>query len=454
MSDRGATLTLRCPCGVKMKVPAAAAGRRARCKGCDRVFKVPVRKSPAAHAAAETDLAVDSTDSSDDLIYAFARDEETAPAAPKPEVAPSAAPAALGPAASHGSLAATGGGPKCPSCRRTLPVGAKVCVECGVDVKTGRSLITTQEDNLDSAYIYAENIIRVISWLIWFGLYPIASEAFGTAKPYVIRGIAILTVASSLLFLAFDCSGSSQMDKLQNLMLWSGTTNADTIIAHSDLANYDLTDEERVQVEDEIGELTADAGEHHPYQLLTHALLHADLLHLAGNLLFLIVLGSRVNALIGNIALAVLYPLFAVAAGVAHVIASSHDLLHPMLGASGAVMGLAGMYLVFFPVHKVHMAFWWRFMLLWPMSFKLFAVRGFWVVLFYIAFDVLYTSLGIDDQVAHWAHLGGFIAGVLVAVTCLLLRLVNARGGDIFSVVLGRYAWFIVGRPRTAPAEA
>jgi membrane associated rhomboid family serine protease len=322
-----------------------------------------------------------------------------------------------------------------------------------VDAKTGRSLLTTQEDSLDRAYIVAENTIRVISWLIWFGIYPIASEAFGTARPHVIRGVAILTVAVSLLFLVFDCTGSPQTDRLQNLMLWSGTTNTDTVLA-SEFAGAELTEEERAFIDEDLADYAAQAGEHHPYQLLTHALLHADLLHLAGNMLFLMVFGSRVNALIGNLWTALLYPVLAVAAGVAHVISTSDTLLHPMLGASGAVMGMAGMYLVFFPVHKVHMAFWWRWMILMPMSFKLFAARGFWVVLFYIAFDVLYTALGVQDNVAHWAHLGGFIAGVLIAVGCLMLRLVDARGGDLFSVVLGRRAWVIVGRPRRAALDA
>ena len=65
-----------------------------------------------------------------------------------------------------------------------------------------------------------------------------------------------------------------------------------------------------------------------------------------------------------------------------------------------------------------------------------------------MAFDVIYTVIGIETGVAHWAHLGGFGVGVLIAVALLLARLVNARGGDIISVTLGRHAWSIVGRPK------
>lgn len=77
----------------------------------------------------------------------------------------------------------------------------------------------------------------------------------------------------------------------------------------------------------------------------------------------------------------------------------------------------------------------------------IFTVRGFWVVLFYIAFDVAFTIIGAEDGVAHWAHLGGFIVGIAVGVILLLARLVNARGGDLISVILGRRAWALLGRP-------
>jgi membrane associated rhomboid family serine protease len=130
-----------------------------------------------------------------------------------------------------------------------------------------------------------------------------------------------------------------------------------------------------------------------------------------------------------------------------------------MLGASGAIMGLAGMYFVLFPAYRVHVAIWLRLGLMtgFRLAWKLFAIRGFWVVLFYIAFDVLATALGAEDGVAHWAHLGGFIAGMAIALVLILTRLVNAYGGDILSVALGRYAWPLLGRPgqpaaRPAPA--
>jgi membrane associated rhomboid family serine protease len=194
----------------------------------------------------------------------------------------------------------------------------------------------------------------------------------------------------------------------------------------------------------------------HWYQLITHAFLHGGIMHLAGNLLFLIVLGTRVNSLLGNLLTAILYPVLAIAAGLAQMIASAHQPPAPMIGASGAIMGLAGMYLVLFPVHKVYMSIWMRWGLIagFKLSWKVWAVRGFWVVLFYIAFDVRYTSLGVKDHVAHWAHLGGFITGIAIAIGLLLARLSDAHGGDMLSVVLGRHAWALIGRPSSRVAKA
>lgn len=433
MSGSGAgTAVVRCTCGAKIKVPISAAGRKAKCPNCDKLFRIPSidkSKRPAAT------IRKTPPPSPDEMFYAFAENEQSAPSLPKaaPETASPPSESAKNPA----------NGPTCRSCGKVMPADAKICINCGINLKTGRSLITTQEDTLDRAYIVAENTIRVISWLFWIGLYPIASEAFGTARPYVIRGVAIITIVASVAYWLAGFDVSSGRDRL---MLWCGTTDIDTLVDADE-----LTPEELEETAAWLLEYQRESGGQQAHQFITHAFLHNDVIHLAGNLLFLMVLGTRVNALVGNIWTIALYPALAITAGVAHSISAQDDLLQPMLGASGAVMGMAGMYLVFFPVHKVHMAAWARLGLFFGfrLSLKLFTVRGFWVVLFYIAFDVLYTVIGLEDNVAHWAHLGGFIAGVAIAMTMLLARLVNARGGDIISVVLGRHAWSILGRPRS-----
>lgn len=229
-------------------------------------------------------------------------------------------------------------------------------------------------------------------------------------------------------------------------------------------------------------------GEFSVPQLLTHALLHADFWHIAGNLLFFLVFGLAVNGLIGNVGTAVIYPLLAIFAGIAHHIDFSSEVASPMLGASGAIMGIAGMYLVFFTVHHVHVAAYIRpwqlpllllggcliatakvplvgvlvgcmslplfigLMIVWRrplfrLYIKKFACRGVWVLLFFIAWDVFYTVTGTKDGVAHWAHLGGFLAGMAIAIILVVSRGVNCRGGDLISVMFGKHAWGLVGKP-------
>lgn len=398
-----------------------------------------------------------------------------------------------------------GGGPVCPSCQRSLAVNAKICVQCGINVTTGRAILTSHAADVDTVYIRAEGIIRWLSWVIRFGVYPIASEAFGTRKPYVVYSLTAITILTSAWFWAYEWTDSPRMSTAKNYMLWAGKGEPDADVlgyyyyatSYGDAgaledkmleikrkretekaraagrstpvpSRLDESEEmERLFEGDarEIESVMLEAhkalppdqralGQYRGSQLLTNAFLHGGIMHIAGNLLFLLVIGSRVNALLGNVVTALLYPLLAVAASIAHMISVEQEPLHPALGASGAIMGLAGLYLVLMPMYKMHMAAWLRIRLV--LSLKLFAIRGFWVVLFYIAFDVVATMLESQDGVAHWAHLGGFIVGAMIGILLLLTRMVNTRGGDILSGLFGRHAWALVGKPgahQRAPLE-
>ncbi len=388
--------------------------------------------------------------------------------------------------------------PICPGCQKELKPKAKICTDCGIDVRTGRSLITSQDTHLNTIYATSESIISIVSWIFWIGVYPIASEAFGTHKPHTIRAIALVTVLTSLTFLGYSCHPSTDMSRLKNYMLWAGDDDPepDTLLYFYLATNYgdsaaffeNVKQLEQADVSDaELDELLVDPNEpgrsrpatsslsrnekvcllahrslppekqypgtYQPSQLVTHAFLHGGILHLVGNMIFLMVLGSRVNALIGNVLTLVIYPLLAVGAALVQIAFWGDQPPTPMVGASGAIMGLAGMYLVFFPVNDVHMAAWIRWGLIggFSLSLKMWSVRGFWVVLFYIGFDAAYTLLGVEDEVARWAHLGGFGVGMALALFLLVTRLVNTRGGDLLSALLGRHAWALVGRPRPDP---
>ena len=314
--------------------------------------------------------------------------------------------------------------------------------------------------------IRAEKVIRPISWLVPFGLYPIYSEAMGRNRPYATWTIAVVTILASTLFWAFEWSGSPKMQSLKNLMLWTGEGKPNPLIigfyyATTSYGDQDAFLAKRRQLRGKVPDRELDwaahealtprqqcFGQYHWSQLISHIFLHGGLLHLAGNLVFLFIFCSRVNAAAGNIATFILYPVLGVAAALVHKEMSVSGVPTPMVGASGAIMGMVGAYLLMFPAQKIHMVIWlrWGLIRFFRLSRKFFATRGIVVVLFYIAFDVLYTAIGIKSNVAHWAHLGGFVAGAAAITILMMTRLVHT-GGNLLSLTMGKYAWPLIGSP-------
>lgn len=144
--------------------------------------------------------------------------------------------------------------------------------------------------------------------------------------------------------------------------------------------------------------------------LFTHMWIHGGLLHLIGNMLFLWVFGNAICYKLGNI----LYlPTFFVL-GIASALAYSIYCSGPMLGASGAINGIIGMSLVFFPTNEITCLFFW-----FPVV-RRFSVSSYVMILFWLAFDILGAILG-GGMVAYWAHLGGFFGGFGLAL--LLLKI-------------------------------
>ena len=354
----------------------------------------------------------------------------------------------------------------CPSCEKKLADDATVCINCGIYVGSGRPIITARSVDEDELYERSHKVVRPISWLMPLGVFPVYSEVMGKHKPYATWAIAAVTIVVSIFYLGFQLSGSAKMRSLKNLMLWAGKAqpNKERIQGFYEYTNFGdkqafLAKREALKdtvPADELDraalyELTPEQqcfGRFRLTQLISHAFLHGGLFHLAGNMLFLLVLGSRVNSVIGNILTLILYPVLAVAAALTHLLMATLHPPTPMLGASGAVMGLAGVYLLLFPIHRIYLTAWARWGLLvgFHLSFKFFAVRGFWVVLFYIMFDVISVSLVLETGTAHWAHIGGFIWGIVICVILLVSRLGYSRS-DVLSLVLGKYAWPLIGSP-------
>lgn len=134
--------------------------------------------------------------------------------------------------------------------------------------------------------------------------------------------------------------------------------------------------------------------------LFTHMWIHGDIFHLTGNMIFLWVFGNAICYKTGNL----LYlPIFFVL-GLASALTYSFYCSNLMLGASGAINGIVGMFLVLFPINDITCLFGF-----FP-YYRKFSVSSYWMILYWLAFDILGAILG-GGMVAYWAHIGGFAGG-------------------------------------------
>ena len=164
----------------------------------------------------------------------------------------------------------------------------------------------------------------------------------------------------------------------------------------------------------------------HPVPLyatvLTSMFVHGGLFHIAGNMLYLWIFGDNVEDRMGRFRFLGFYLLSGVAAAAAQIL-SNPDSNIPMVGASGAISGVLGAYLLLFPHARVVtlIIFGWFIRLV---EIPALIVLGFWIVV-----QVLNGLLTLSVQVggvAWFAHLGGFVAGLIMAIP---LKRRSARSG-------------------------
>ncbi len=153
-------------------------------------------------------------------------------------------------------------------------------------------------------------------------------------------------------------------------------------------------------------------------QLLTSMFIHAGWLHIIGNMAYLRVFGDDIELAFGR----VLYLLFYLGAGIiaslTHILISGPADTIPSVGASGAIAGVLGAYIILFPGRRIHVLL--PSIGLATGQVSALALLGFWFVLqFFSGLAALTGDTAQTGGVAVWAHVGGFIAGVVAA---LLLR--------------------------------
>ena len=146
--------------------------------------------------------------------------------------------------------------------------------------------------------------------------------------------------------------------------------------------------------------------------LVTSMFLHAGWAHLGGNMLFLWIFGDNIERRLGHARFLAFYLACGLAAGLAHILFNIHSTM-PTVGASGAISGVMGGYLLLFPNNRV------RVMTQGGITaVPAFVMLGLWILMQFISQLGSITDAGETGGVAYLAHIGGFVAG-LVLVTVM-----------------------------------
>ena len=192
----------------------------------------------------------------------------------------------------------------------------------------------------------------------------------------------------------------------------------------------DLTEPQPIEVEGQQVAVPQEPGPSPIWlTLFSSIFMHGGWLHLGGNMLFLWIFGDNVEHRIGHVLYLVFYLAVGVVASVAQILTNTDSII-PTLGASGAISGVLGAYLVMFPTNRVTV-FLFRFLMPVPAIVAI----GIWAVFQFISGLGVAAATSETGGVAYMAHIGGFVAGVVA--------------GFFFRAIFNEPR-----RPRGAPAAA
>jgi membrane associated rhomboid family serine protease len=160
-----------------------------------------------------------------------------------------------------------------------------------------------------------------------------------------------------------------------------------------------------------------------PFTLLTSMFLHAGFMHLIGNMLYLWIFGDNVEQAFGSVRFLAFYLLCGVAASGTHILSMPGSQI-PSLGASGAISGVLGAYLLMFPGNRVNVLFFFR-----VIPVPAIVVIGFWAI-FQLWSGAGSLMVREGGGVAYLAHVGGFVAGLVLTFAMWPGRHNVRRGGE------------------------
>lgn len=181
----------------------------------------------------------------------------------------------------------------------------------------------------------------------------------------------------------------------------------------------------RTVVHEEFSPLVMQRDGFQAYQLVTSLFQHVDLLHLFGNMLFLFVFGNAVNAKLGHVGFLAAYIGIGIVEGLLSLVLIPAS---AWLGASAAIMGICGMFLVLYPRNDVRVL--WEFeSALMPRGWTG-EIPGWAVVLLFLACDIWGAIVRRDAGIAYVSHIIGGVAGIGLAVVLLKAQWVAPDRGE------------------------
>jgi len=152
--------------------------------------------------------------------------------------------------------------------------------------------------------------------------------------------------------------------------------------------------------------------------LITSMFMHGGIGHIVGNMIFLNIFGDNLEDFLGHMGYLVFYLVSGLGASALQIVVDPTSTI-PNLGASGAIAGLMGGYLILFPRHRVDILVPWGFYFE-RANVPAYTMLGYWIV---VQLFSGFGSLGYEGGgVAYFAHIGGFVAGVV------LIKLLGGRG--------------------------
>lgn len=149
---------------------------------------------------------------------------------------------------------------------------------------------------------------------------------------------------------------------------------------------------------------------HPALTIFSSMFMHGGLFHLGGNMLYLWIFGNNIEDKLGHIRFLIFYLFCGIVASYSHALTNVHSTI-PMIGASGAVSGILGSYLLLFPRAHVHTLLFLGFFIT-IVRIPALIVIGFWAIIQFVN-GLVSTGLSERGGVAWFAHIGGFLTGLL-----------------------------------------